>query len=656
MAPGRQFRVSPLQAWARTLVGALRAGGVTDVVVSPGSRSTPFVLAAIEREELRLVDIVDERSAGFYALGLARATGCPVALLCTSGTAPAHYLPAVIEAREENVPLVVVSADRPIERTDCRAPQTIDQAHLFGGHVLDFVDLGNPELTGQDGAEDGQGHLVPRALRAVARRVASAVFRSRGPEPGPVHINARARKPLQPAPDDGNAGESPPTASHAPQAPAPQVFSASRSPSPAGIEQIAQALRSARRPLVVAGAAPFGPRSQRYDSATHAGPGSSPSAPMRRKPSDEVLRLVHSLGLPLYADCTSQIRFSRAASALARSEDTERGALLVDGLGCAFGVGSFWSKPELWPDLVLQLGNPPIVTAYERLLEASACRHVVIAEAGWPDPVSTCSLMIQGDIGRSCELLREALDEHVRAPRTWVERLRQLDGLVERAMRENRSALSSSGVLGEGEVAEAIVERAPAGTLLALGNSLPIRLVDTYLRAGTAELDVWSQRGVNGIDGLISGFAGSVVGASSWSSPPAAAIALVGDVSLKHDLGGLELVSALRDLPVVIVVINNGGGRIFEQLPIRDLDLSAAAMAHWTTPHERSFRHACEHFGLGYSRVESREQLDDTLVRTLAEPRATVVEVASEAGLAEMERQALLSRIEESMKLLGESR
>ncbi|HVS14510.1 MAG TPA: 2-succinyl-5-enolpyruvyl-6-hydroxy-3-cyclohexene-1-carboxylic-acid synthase, partial [Thermoanaerobaculia bacterium] len=172
--------------WGRLLLAGLAAAGVRDVVVSPGSRSTPFVLAAIADPRLRCVELVDERSAAFFALGQARITGRPSVFVCTSGTAGAHALPAVVEASAARVPLVVLTADRPFERRDCGAPQTIDQTRLFGAHARWFVELGLPD-------ED------PRALRSLQRRALQAVARAMAPVPGPVHLNAPVRRPLEPA-------------------------------------------------------------------------------------------------------------------------------------------------------------------------------------------------------------------------------------------------------------------------------------------------------------------------------------------------------------------------------------------------------------------------------------------------------------------------
>ena len=171
--------------WCLALLDGLITGGIHELVLSPGSRSTPVVLAAQRRPRLKLTPILDERSAAFYALGLARASGRPVGLLATSGSAPAHWYPAVIEASESGVPLILLSADRPPELRGWGANQTVEQTRLFGCHVRAFHDPGAPQ----------DSPALIKALRALGIRAATV---SRGPDPGPVHINLPLREPLVP--------------------------------------------------------------------------------------------------------------------------------------------------------------------------------------------------------------------------------------------------------------------------------------------------------------------------------------------------------------------------------------------------------------------------------------------------------------------------
>ena len=175
--------LDPAAEWAGLLFATLRGAGIREIVVSPGSRSTPFVLAALRTPGLCITDVIDERAAAFFALGQARVTGRPSALVCTSGTAGAHYLPALIEAHQSFTPMIAVTADRPWDLQDAAAPQTIDQRKIFGGFVRRHLEIGLPDAA---------------ALHAVPRIAAQAVAAALGPTPGPVHINMPFRKPLEP--------------------------------------------------------------------------------------------------------------------------------------------------------------------------------------------------------------------------------------------------------------------------------------------------------------------------------------------------------------------------------------------------------------------------------------------------------------------------
>ncbi|TFH29549.1 MAG: 2-succinyl-5-enolpyruvyl-6-hydroxy-3-cyclohexene-1-carboxylate synthase, partial [Myxococcales bacterium] len=130
--------------WARLVIDSFVQAGVRDAIISPGSRSTPFAIAALEHEGLECTSALDERSAAHYALGQARTTLRPSLVLCTSGSAPANYFPAVVEASEAGLPLIVLSADRPPELHRCGANQTTDQVGLYGNKARFFANLGEP--------------------------------------------------------------------------------------------------------------------------------------------------------------------------------------------------------------------------------------------------------------------------------------------------------------------------------------------------------------------------------------------------------------------------------------------------------------------------------------------------------------------------------
>jgi 2-succinyl-5-enolpyruvyl-6-hydroxy-3-cyclohexene-1-carboxylate synthase len=584
--------------WSRLLIGSFADAGVEDVVLSPGSRSTPFVAAAVRHPRLRCWDVIDERSAAFFALGQARATGRPSLLLCTSGTAAASYFPAVVEAGAARVPLLVLSADRPIELADCGANQTVDQLKLYGGHARRFFDLGVADAS-------------PHALRALRRTAAQAVFASRHPEPGAVHLNARARKPLEPrAASSEDERRLAGTVDRLLTRPLARPSPPEARTAAADVAELAEAcLRE--RGLIVCGPAPV------------AG-GADPRT---------LARIGGLTGFPVYCEPASQGRFRGAAE--------DRGAVFVDALDALLHGPGF--RDAMAPELVLQIGRPPTSKAFERYLEAHPDRqHWVVAPHGWNDSRSTADRLLFADVGPALDALESALGERLHEPRrsAWSRAFRDAE---ERAWREVEAELAAAEELSEGAVARAVVAGLPEAALLALGNSLPIRQVDTWCRGGLADVRVGSQRGASGIDGLISGAAGA---ASRWDRPT---VLLIGDVSFLHDLGGLAVASRVES-PLVIVVVQNRGGRIFEQLPLAaEPSIDGGLFDHWTTPHDLDFSHAAALFDLPFERAETLAELERALRRALRHAGASVVEAVVPASGAVAQNRRLWRRIDRAL-------
>ncbi|HTJ41924.1 MAG TPA: 2-succinyl-5-enolpyruvyl-6-hydroxy-3-cyclohexene-1-carboxylic-acid synthase [Kofleriaceae bacterium] len=495
-------------AWADLIVATLASCGVEMIVISPGSRSTP-IAAAIARSSLSHEVIIDERAAGFFALGRARATGKPVALVCTSGTAPAHYYPSVIEASEAGVPLVVVSADRPSELQGCGAPQTIDQQRLYGGFVRAFVDLGAPEV----GAP---------AMRAMRRKIAQAVAASRGPKPGPVQINVPLRKPLEPtAPPDDVAAIAKRLIDEPLFAPAPALRA-----SDDAIAHVASLIENAERPLIVCG-------------------------PSRSDARDALHDLAIACGAVVCAEATSNLRFGPRPASVAACD--------------AFDL-VLASRRAPAPDLIVQIGGEPSAQAWAPF--AAATPRVVIADARYPDADSAARAVITGELADTLARLATAIPKRDR-DRSWQDAWRALDARawieIDRAITQEPAAI------------RAAITAAPPHAQLAIGNSLPVRVIDQAVRGGGAARTILSQRGASGIDGLIA----SAAGAASGGRPT---LLVVGDVSFAHDSASLQIARASK-APLAIVVIDNGGGRIFDQLPLRPDQLPDGAFARmWTTP------------------------------------------------------------------------
>ena len=603
--------VPNLEIWSNTLLGALAASGVTHVVASPGSRSTPFLAAALAAG-LSCHRVMDERSAGFFALGLARSTGVPPLLLCTSGTAGAHYYPAVMEASAAGLPVLILTADRPLELMDCAAPQTVDQVKLFGDQVRAFFELGEP-VAGRE------------ALDALVGRAALALNRSVWPWPGPVHLNARAKKPLEPAArraeDELFAG---------PER-VPRYGRPTSVADPRQVADVVSSLAECGRGLIVVGAEV------------------EQSADLK----SDVLALARSTGFPLAAEAASGLKFGLC-------KDVVR----VANLGLL--LESEQAQDLLLPQVLVQVGQAPMAGKWPQWLRSGAARglrHVVMDRREPSDVARSASDVLLGDVGATASALRlafEALDVRVDESRvdgpeqnSWCELWKRLDGvvgsLVEKALETepwSEGSVANRLVQHFGDLA-GLQDPEAAAPVLALSNSLPIRLVETYAGDTDRDVEVLAQRGVNGIDGLVAGLAGAVAGRR-----PSPTALLIGDVALLHDLGSLQLLRAVTDRPVLVVVLNNDGGRIFEQLPIANPDLEQP-LEFWTTPHGLGFENAAQHAKVGYSRATSMTEFDAAVGAALSRPGPHLLEVESGPGRAAELQRRLVGDV--AQRFAGES-
>ncbi|WP_428267670.1 2-succinyl-5-enolpyruvyl-6-hydroxy-3-cyclohexene-1-carboxylic-acid synthase [Haliangium sp.] len=609
--------------WARVFMDSLRRAGVRDVVVSPGSRSTPLVVAA-ELANLACHTIIDERSAGFFALGRARLTGAPVALVCTSGTAGANYFPALIEAGCAHIPLIAITADLPPELQGCAAPQTIDQTKMFGSLVREFIDLGPPE------AARGR-------LRALRRKAVQAVTAAQSPIPGPVHVNAPARKPLEPAPPrtpadiamiergDAVLGES-----------TPRVMRGPVRAAEAEIQTLARALMATPRGLI--GCGPILPH---HDGLTAA-----------------IRRLAAATGFPVLAEAASQVRFAGVPGPTAEfarppAEPAEPAEpALCDAVELLLGSPSFRAGSR--PEVVVQIGPPLTTKAFSTYLaENEEAVRCVIAPWGWNDPQSGADVLVMADPVDTVTRLAaaiEAMAPGARAERParsrWAARFSAGNEQAWAAVEEVLAA-ADGDAMHEGPAMRAAVSALPRGAVLALGNSLPIRTVDIYCRAQALELTVLSQRGANGIDGLIS----ATAGAADAARRPTALI--LGDVSFCHDLGGLAALRlGARRSPIALVVIDNEGGRIFDMLPIAER-AGDLLDTHWRTPPGCDLRAAAAVFGHAYECAETPTALADAVARALArEAGATLIHARVSPGSAAADRARLGALMEAAVAAL----
>jgi 2-succinyl-5-enolpyruvyl-6-hydroxy-3-cyclohexene-1-carboxylate synthase len=540
-------------ALASAFVEELARGGVRRAVISPGSRSTPLALALWRAPEIEVTVIVDERSAGFFAVGAAQASGEPVALLCTSGTAAANYHPAVCEADESALPLVVLTADRPPELRGIGAGQTIDQIKLYGGAVRWFCEVGTH-------AADDEGLLHYRSI--ACRSLATARGETR---PGPVHLNFPWREPLAPVAVEGAVTATDPLALEGRgERPLTAVTRIDLEPSAFLLNEVAGHIGDAISGVIVAG--------RQVD-------------PELREP---LAHLARASGFPILAEPTSQIRCGpHDLSHVIATYD-----LLLRDERFARSVA---------PDLVLRFGEMPTSKPLREWLAASGADQIVVDPyGGWNEPTRRAAALLRADPTELAAGWAARLEKEERgAPTAWIEAEAAARAALE-------GALEAKGPITEPALHLALGRAHRDGDLVYTASSMPIRDQEAFLAPDETDALFLCNRGANGIDGLIS----SGIGAAQASGRPTTIV--TGELGLLHDIGGL---AALREVetPVQIVVIDNGGGGIFHFLPQESAMREEEFEALLGTPRDIDVAKAAALFDLPHHRLDDLDELPGAL-------------------------------------------
>ena len=585
-------------AWARAILTTLAEYGVEEVEIAPGSRSAPLVLAAQMVPGLRIRVHLDERCAGFFAVGYGRTHLGPAAIVTTSGTAVANLLPAVVEADQSDVPLIVVSADRPPAMRGTDANQTIVQPGIFGDRLRFDADLPLPSL---DEPENP-------GLRSVIEVVRHAAQHAVGPPSGPVHLNVPFDKPLQPESPEGlglRDPADPPRTDLASEAEAierggdpPGTWRRRPGRRGRGRDQdtlVAHRLEMSRRPLLVAG------------------PASDPGLD-----GPAVVRFAGRRGAPALADPLSGARFNRGLS------DTETQPVLG-------AYDHFLRIPEvlerLRPDLIIRVGRTPTSGVLEKALATWHRSTQVVIDDGAhrKDHQGLARHYLHASAG--AVLNRLAGDERSgesdgRPPplppfrRQWISDWMEMEAAAWSAIAEDASAADH-----EGAYAAATIRALPRGATLFVSSSMPVRDVDAYGRPAALDIQVLGNRGASGIDGIVS----TAMGCAGGGAGPV--VALVGDIAFYHDMNGLL---AARDgqLNVVFVLVDNDGGGIFHMLPIRDFE---PAFTHcFATPHGLDFSHAARLYGLRFTEAASPAELEEAIAAGVRRAGTEIVRVRTD--------------------------
>jgi 2-succinyl-5-enolpyruvyl-6-hydroxy-3-cyclohexene-1-carboxylate synthase len=557
--------------WARAVADELARIGVREVVVAPGSRSTPLVLAFARDARFRMRVHLDERSAAFFALGVGKALGEPAAIVTTSGTAVANVLPAVVEASQSGVPLMVLTADRPHRLRDSDANQAIDQVRIYGGFVRAFFDIAPPS----------SDEAALRHLRAVVGRAHAA---SVGADAGPVHLNFPFDKPLEPVEvDAGPESVESGATGRLDGSPWIDVRAGSSTLSAERLGELAGLLRT-ERGVIVAGP------NERAASVGAA-----------------VLRLASVTGFPVLADPLSGARYAH-----------KNGAHAVAAYDLFLKSAAV--RARLSPDVIVRVGTSPTSAALQSwMTEHHQATHLVVDSSGrWKDHGTTATHYVQADPVVTLDALSERHETGTGQDGSagdWTALWSDVEEAALTALEGTEDEMPH-----EGDILSMALGVLPSGGALVVSSSMPVRDLDGYGHPRDEPTNIFANRGASGIDGVVS----TAFGVASQQEGPT--VCVIGDVAFFHDQNGL-LWSREEDASVVFVLIDNDGGGIFHRLPISGHE------PHFTrffaTPHGIDFEHVAQAQGIRFSDVE----IGDTgaaLRRALSHGHSAVLRVRTD--------------------------
>ncbi|OFO40687.1 2-succinyl-5-enolpyruvyl-6-hydroxy-3-cyclohexene-1-carboxylic-acid synthase [Staphylococcus sp. HMSC070D05] len=462
-----------------TFASELYAYGVREVVISPGSRSTPLAIAFEAHPNIKTWIHPDERSAAFFALGLIKGSERPVAILCTSGTAAANYTPAIAESQISRIPLIVLTSDRPHELRSVGAPQAINQVNMFANYINFQFDMP---------VADGSQEM----LNTINYQMQIASQYLYGPHRGPIHFNLPFREPLTP---DLEMTEN--LKSEHKILPHYQKN--------IDIQDIKNVLKD-KKGLIIVG-------------------------DMQHQAVDQILTYATIHDLPILADPLSQLRKFNHPNVITTYDLLYRSHLNID------------------VDFIIRVGKPVISKKLNQWLTRTNAFQILVQNNDKIDVFPTPP-HISYEISAN-DFFRSLVNEPTVNRKDWIERWQSIEAQSRKAITQHMSQATD-----ESAFVSTLIQKLTKDDALFVSNSMPIRDVDNLLF--DSEVEVYANRGANGIDGVISTALGMAVHKR--------VTLLIGDLAFYHDMNGL-LMAKLNDIHINIVILNNDGGGIFSYLP-----------------------------------------------------------------------------------------
>lgn len=538
--------------FSEALISFLASKKIEHAVLSPGSRNTPLTFAAARHKKIKTYSIIDERAAGFFASGLARSTGKPVVLICTSGTAAAEYLPAVIESYFQQIPLIVITADRPARLRGTGANQTIYQNNIYGGHVSKAWDIAPPQFS----------TAYMKKFTGILQWLSDMIDDD---SKGPVHLNLQFEKPFEP--DDFT-----------------DELAAAELSRIKKMLKVTKPVKKAVNPAFKMPSALI----KKLTSAYHCLIFCGPDAVQSKEDSEGIARLSDKFNAPVLCDAFSGLSKPHKSNYTFHSFH-----LYTDKLA-----------DEIRPDIIFQFGNVPVSKAGEVILSIKGITRVVVNKSG----------QIKGEYGNTAILCRSDIRsftfEAIKAAKKrrffdarYDERITYLERAAEDAKRDSMKSIPFT----EAEIIKTVADNCTFRNPLMISNSMPPRDYDYISGLLKGERQMYHNRGASGIDGIIASAAGIAAGSASRT------FLIIGDVSFFYDLTSLNIIRQQK-LNLTIILLNNGGGKIFDMLPVRRFPEMLSQYYH--TPAGVNYRKLISAFDIQYENAKSVGELREFLGRS----------------------------------------
>lgn len=561
--------------WAGSFVNELAALGVKYVSLSPGSRNTPLTLAFANCKKIKSFVHIDERSSGFFALGVAKASGSPVAVVCTSGTATAELYPAIVEAYQQRVPLIICTADRPPELLNRGANQTINQNNMYKNHIRWFYDAGLP---------------APEydKIRGLKLAASNAVYNSTIKSRGPVHINFPFKKPFEPKTFTDEAdikilayAEDTLTREENPCNPADADITKEK-----WFLNIYRYFKKYECGLIIVGPDNYNSEFLNYCEI-----------------------LSKKLAYPILADGTSQLRFGTHCK---DNVITNYDAFLRSEI---FSAGH-------QPDIIIQFGRTVTSKGLDTFLNnCSAARFMVNDFGDWFDPADKAQAAYACKPYTFCKEIVSLIDSEG-ISRTNTNWLNEFNSEEKTASKLKAEIIDRSGFPNEGRIINELLNAIPDSCQVMISNSMPVRDFDYFASNCRKDIIVFNNRGASGIDGITS----TALGIAASNKKPT--ILITGDLAFYYDLNSL-LTAKNYNIPLVIVLINNNGGGIFEVLPISGY--GDVFKKYFLVPHNLDFKNLVKAFGGKYKIISGWKNFNSSLKSAFTAKNFSVLEIKTNA-------------------------